>query len=129
MKETNIHKYIQFKICYPVAIRQLVKNRRNTRRIRHNSHDPADKNVFNRLSHKLNRMIKNIKQNIMEDYLENLSAEADKDYSLWKATYRLRRPADERFPPLNNESENWMKKEDEKAELFARHLLGIFIAA
>lgn len=48
-------------------------------------------------------MIKNIKQNTMKDYLENLNAEVDKDYCLWKATYRFRSPV-ERVPPLKDES-------------------------
>lgn len=111
--------------CYPLEVRQLIKERRKARRIWHNTRNPIDKNAFNRISNKLNRLISEIKQKSVADYLEDLSPTADKNYSLWKATSRLKRPVT-RIIPLQDETGNWIRREDEKAELFAKHLAKIF---
>lgn len=57
--------------------------------------------------------------------MEGLSPEADANYSLWKATNKFKRPMF-RIPPLKNETDSWVYKERDKAELFARHLVRVF---
>ncbi len=49
----------------------------------------------------------------------------DKDYSLWKATRRFKRPCVQ-IPPLKNQNGQWIRKDQEKAELFAQHLASVF---
>lgn len=111
--------------CYPLEVRKLVKERRKARQIWHSTRLPTDKNTFNRISNQLNRLIKSINQKTVQDYLERLSPSADRDYSLWKATRRYKRPVT-RIPPLKGEDGRWLRSDEDKAELFARHLSRIF---
>lgn len=112
-------------ICYPLEIRELIKERRRRRRVWHRYRHPEDKTIFNRVSNKLNRLIRHYKQSSIEHYLSNLSPEEDKNYSLWKATRRIKRPI-LHVPPLKNPQGTWTRRDDEKAELFAQHLATIF---
>ncbi|CAG7733752.1 unnamed protein product, partial [Allacma fusca] len=70
-------------------------------------------------------MIKDFNQSNFSRYLEELSPNADKEYSLWKATKRLKRPV-VRNSPLKNEFNQWIRRDEEKAELFAEHLFRTF---
>jgi hypothetical protein len=47
------------------------------------------------------------------------------DYSLWKATKRMKRPV-VHIPPIRKEDGSWAKSDEQKAELFADHLEQIF---
>ena len=71
---------------YPREVCQLVLERRRARRTWQRTRNPADKTIFNRLSNQLNKMIKLLKQQSVEDYLVNLIPNEDKNYSLWRAT-------------------------------------------
>lgn len=57
--------------------------------------------------------------------MEGLFAEAEADYSLWKATSKFKQPI-ARIPPLKNETGEWIRRDEEKAELFAKHLARVF---
>jgi hypothetical protein len=111
-------------VCYPLEVRNLIVERRRARRTWNQTRYPGDKTIFNRISNKLNRLIKDIKRESFEDRLANLSADADKDYSLWKATRRLKRPI-QQVPPLKYNG-RWLRRDEEKAELFAEHLESVF---
>lgn len=110
---------------YPIEIRKLVAEQRRARRTWQKSRNPADKSAFNRLSNQLNKQIKQLKQQSVEDYLTNLSPHEDKNYSLWRATKRFRRPAVQ-IPPLKDEQGKWVRDHAEKAELLAQHLSTVF---
>jgi len=112
-------------VNYPREIRELVKKRRRTRRIWHRTRNIIDKREFNRVSNKVNRLIKEYKQTCTENYLAGLGPEADKNYSLWKATRRFKRPLIQ-VPPLRNINGDWVRRNDEKAELFAQYLAAVF---
>ena len=116
---------LEREVIYPADIIELIKNRRRARRIWHRTRSPADKTIFNRLSNNVNRRIKDYKQNCFEKYLMELGPEAEKDYSLWKATRRLKRPLVQ-VPPIRNARGHWTGKNDEKAEIFAQHLETVF---
>lgn len=115
--ETEIH--------YPADIREMIKERRKTRRIWHRTRNPSDKRTFNQVSNQVNQLIKEYKQISVDNYLRELGPEAHKDYSLWKATRRFKQPIDH-VPPIKNAQGQWVRKNNEKAELFARHLATIF---
>ena len=112
-------------IKYPAEIRELIKERRKARRIWHCTRNPSDKTLFNRVSNKVNKLIKYYKQECFDRYLSGLSPDMDKDYSLWKATRLLKRPVT-RVPPLRNSQGIWVRQDNEKAELFAQHLENVF---
>ena len=61
----------------------------------------------------------------MSTYLTNLSNTNTSDYSLWKATKRLKRPINQQSP-IRKLNGNWARNDKEKAERFAEHLENIF---
>jgi len=79
-----------------------MNNRRKARSVWYRWKNAADKRKFNRKSsNRTNRKIKEYNQNCFEKYLSKLCPEVDKDYSLWKATGRFKRPI-VRVPPIKN---------------------------
>lgn len=70
-------------------------------------------------------MIRDIKRKSFMQYLEQLSLSADKNYSLWRATTRLKRPLI-RISPILDENGFWIRHDSELVEMFARHLFKIF---
>lgn len=58
-------------------------------------------------------------------YLQQLDASANSDYSLWKATKKLKRPK-MASPPLRKAAGDWARSDSEKAQTFADHLQKVF---
>ena len=58
-------------------------------------------------------------------YLSSLSATADTNYSLWKASRKLTRPP-QIIPPIRRPQGRWARSPIEKANLFAKHLSEVF---
>lgn len=110
---------------YPEEIRDLIKERRKIRRLWHRTRNPIDKRRFNKVSNLVNRLIKEYKQKCFGEYLSELGPEVDKDYSLWKATRRMRRHLIQ-VPPIKNAEGHWVRRDEEKVELFAQYLADIF---
>jgi hypothetical protein len=50
------------------------------------------KTLLNRASQQLSKEIKNIKQTSINQFLTELAADNNTEYSLWKATKYLKRP-------------------------------------
>ncbi|KMQ93692.1 rna-directed dna polymerase from mobile element jockey-like protein [Lasius niger] len=61
----------------------------------------------------------------IEDYLKNLSATEATDYSLWKATKKIKNPQ-QSIPPLRLPDGKWARSSKDKANLFAEHLAKVF---
>jgi hypothetical protein len=57
--------------------------------------------------------------------LRELTNEKETDYSLWKATKRMRRPV-VHIPPIREEDGCWARNDEQKTELFADCLEQIF---
>ena len=111
-------------IQHTFEIREMLQMRRRARKIWQNTRYPPDKTRFNRISQKLTRMINEERQQNIQKYLENLSPDAEKDYSLWKATKKFKRPIVQ-VPPICV-GDRWIRSDKEKAELFAEHLASVF---
>ena len=105
---------------YPLEVRILIAKRRRVRRVWHHTQNPSDKNAFNRINNQLNRLIKRIKRESFATYLENLSPHEEKDYSLWKATRKIKRTS-AKMPPLKD-GDNYARRDEEKVELVAKPL-------
>jgi len=110
---------------YPAEIRELIKERRKARRLWHRTRNRTDKSYFNHISNKVNKLTKLHKQKCLDDYLMNLGPGKDKDYSLWKATRKYKRP-NVQIPPIKDSNGKWLRKDSEKTELFAKHLAEVF---
>lgn len=72
-------------------------------------------------------MRREIKKKVREEsvncYLQNLAADEDTDYSLWKATKRITRPITH---PIGKEDGTWARDNKQEAEVFADHLAETF---
>lgn len=70
-------------------------------------------------------MLNNYKNNSIQNYLRNLTASEKSDYSLWKATKKIKRPQLHN-PPIRTHDGKWIKSNLEKAKSFANHLERVF---
>lgn len=84
------------------------------------------------LKSNLNKAIKNLKIALLKErdegiqhYLSELTATGATDYSLWKATRKLKRPT-LACPPIRLPDGNWARSDADKADIFAQHLNKVF---
>lgn len=105
---------------YPNFIKEKIAEKRRLRRLWQYTHLPNDKANFNRATRELKAMIREFKEESFNEYVENLSATEDSDYSLWKATKRINQPRNP-VPPLRS-TYGWARTDLEKASLFADQL-------
>ena len=82
---------------------------------------PRIKTELNRITQDLRRTILEIKQQSIEAYLQNITGNACTNYSLWKATKRLKRPT-MYILPVRKQDHTWARNNKEKAKVFAEHL-------
>ncbi|CAG9830537.1 unnamed protein product, partial [Diabrotica balteata] len=61
----------------------------------------------------------------IKSYLEELTNDSSTEYSLWKATKRIKRPI-LHSPPMKLEDGSWARNNQQKAERFATHLENTF---
>lgn len=110
---------------YPIEIMNLVKEKRKARRRWQQTRDPADKTILNNKTQQLKRKIQKIKEDFINNYFTNLTADEETEYSLWRATRKLKRPVTH-IPPLRKSDGGWARNSKEKADIFADHLEDIF---
>lgn len=110
---------------YPIEIRNLLRDKRKSRKKWHQTRAPQDKKRLNNLTQQLTREIQKLKNESVNFYLSKLTNDSNTDYSLWKATKTLKRPI---MPihPIRKMDGTWVRKNKEKAEGFAKHLENIF---
>lgn len=111
--------------AYPREIKDLIAKKRKARKKWQTTRFPDDKTNLNRLTQQLKREIKAIKNESVEKYLRELSYGQDTDYSLWKATKKIKRPI-AHIPPIQQENGSWARSNKQKAEIFAEHLENTF---
>lgn len=95
----------------------LIKEKRRLRRVWMKSRNPLDKTALNKASKKLKEKLCENKNKAVQQYLENLSANKQDDYTLWKATKYFRH-VPKVNQPIRNEEGHWAKNNKEKAKLF-----------
>lgn len=70
-------------------------------------------------------MLNEEKNKGIQDYLRKLSPTAATEYSLWKATKKLKQPQ-RVFLPIRREDGSWARNEMEKVSVLAIHLANVF---
>lgn len=110
---------------YPSHIMTMIQKKRKARRKWQETRDPSDKNILNNLSQQLKREIKKEKEKALHNYLQKLTDTKESNYSLWRATKKLKRPTTH-SAPIKRDNGTWAKSDKEKADLFADHLAQIF---
>jgi hypothetical protein len=106
---------------YPVEVRDRLAVKRKLRKRWQITRDPRLKTELNCVTQDLQRTILAIKQQSIASYLQDLTDNASIDYSLWKATKRLKRPI-MGIPPLRKPDCAWAKDDKVKADEFVAHL-------
>jgi len=82
---------------------------------------PVLKTKLNRTIKALRNLLETERNQVIQRYLSDLSQSAENNYSLWKATKRLKRPQTQ-FPPIRKQDRNWARSDEGKAEIFVAHL-------
>ena len=107
------------------SIREKIIEKRKLRKIWQKNRTGLNKNKLNKAIKDLKKCIYTEKNQYFKNYLENLSATENTDYSLWKATKKINQP--QQFaPPIKKSDGSWAKKDMEKAITFAKHLQNVF---
>jgi len=107
---------------YPNEITDLTAEKRKARRRWHQTRHPQDKTELNNLTQQLKREIKELKN---DAYLRELTNDNNTDYSLWKATKKIKRPVMQ-IPPIRKTDGKWATNNEQKPQRFAEHLEHIF---
>lgn len=109
----------------PKSIKEKIAEKRKLRKRWQITRAPSDKKLLNQVTKQLKNQLNRHKNESIEDYLSNLSATEATDYSLWKATRKLKNPQIT-IPPIRDVSGNWARSNKEKALVFANHLEKVF---
>ncbi|KAH9630294.1 hypothetical protein HF086_012479 [Spodoptera exigua] len=113
--DTHVAKHIFDKI---IKKRRLRRHWQTTR-------DPVAKKKLNHANRQLKRTLEKDLNDGVHTYLTGLDATASSDYSLWKATRKLKRPINV-APPIRKSDGTWARTDQEKARTFSEHLSNVF---
>lgn len=109
----------------PQHVSILVKEKRKLRNKWQKTRNPFYKKLLNKKSKQLKILLREIKNDVLQNYLQNLAPSKATDYNLWKAVKSKNRPT-EYIPPLRKADGAWARNDEEKAKLFAEHYTEIF---
>lgn len=107
------------------SIQDLLNEKRILRRKWQKTRSPLSKWKLNRSIKKLKAALFEDKNKDIEKYLTNLTATEATDYSLWKATKKLKRPTVSN-PPIRLPNGSWARIDEQKCIAFANHLTDVF---
>lgn len=110
----------------PAFIKKKIAEKRKLRRQWQNTRTHIDKQNLNRSIKELKIALQEFKNKSIQDYLTNLSATDNTDYSLWKATKCIKQPQ-QHIPPIKDRTGNWARSDKEKGLAFAKHLESVFM--
>lgn len=109
----------------PQNIRDKLAEKRRLRRIWQSTRAPRDKLKLNRATKEIKKLLMDSKNQSFQEYLEGLTPTAATDYSLWKATRKLKQQQ-QHIPPIRDSNNKWARNDKEKADMFANHLTNVF---
>lgn len=121
---TPIRNEDNFEDC-PILIKRLVEAKRRLRKQWQQTRLPNDKRKLNKATKKLKKLLHNIKNQAIQEYLQSLTPTEATDYSLWKATKKCKQPQ-QHNPPIRIKDQQWARNHEEKAEAFAIYLEEVF---
>jgi hypothetical protein len=106
-------------------VKQKTLEKRKTRKRWHTTRSPQDKANLNKPVKELKQLLNDEKQKVIQTYLESLTATEGTEYSLWKATKRLKWPQTLN-PPLRTDKREWANSDTQKANVLAEHFANVF---
>ena len=110
----------------PAHIVNKIYEKRRLRKTWQRERTTINKNLLNRATKELKDLLNYEKNSKIQEFLENLTANEKTDYSLWKATRRLKR-GKEFNPPIRSQTNDWARSDEEKSQAFATHLSSTFV--
>ena len=93
-----------------LPIKQKIMEKRKLRKRWQNTRSPQDKAALNKALKELKQLLHDEKHQAIQTYLASFSATEVTDYSLWKATKRLKQPQTP-IPPLRTREGEWAKSD------------------
>lgn len=106
-------------------IMALVNKKRRLRREWQTHRSPNLKKQLAECTQNLRKLLQDYAENDLQQFLQNLGATKATDYSLWKATRKLKNPISI-DAPIRLSNGKWARSESEKGEEFAKHLQSVF---
>lgn len=106
-------------------IQGLINEKRRIRRQWQISRSSVLKTKFNKAIKTLKNALNVERNERISNYLNELSPTEASDYSLWKATKKLKRPIN-MCPPIRKNDGNWARSDQEKCDVFAAYLKKVF---
>lgn len=100
-----------------VPVRLKVAEKRKLRK-QWQTRSPELKSKLNKVTKSLRKMLNSERNQGIQEYLQNLSATQASDYTLWKATKRLKQP-EIPITPVHSPDGKWARSANEKADAFA----------
>jgi len=110
---------------HPSTIKQLVALKRKAKATWQKTHAPDDHRIFNNASTKLKTALHKMRNDNFTEYVSTIKSS---DHSIWKPLKSRKKPTMPN-PPIranSNPPGPWAESDEEKAELFARHLSEVF---
>jgi hypothetical protein len=101
-------------------IKQKIVEKTKLRKRWQTTRSQQEKTAFNKAVNELKHLLYEETQQAIQTYLSTLTAVDATNYSLWKATKRLKQPQNT-SPPLRTIGGEWAKCDMEKANLLAKH--------
>lgn len=109
----------------PINVRQKISLKRKLRRRWQKTRSPEDKKILNKCTEELKELLREVRNDSFQKYLSELSPCQNTDYSLWKAARGIRRPQQSN-PPIRDQSGDWARSAEDRAEVFSKHLSEVF---
>lgn len=109
----------------PFELIELIKIKRKARKKMCYTRAECDKKEFNRLNKIVKKRLNDYKNDKFEEFISSLGAREIDDYSLWKATKYLKRPAQLSLP-IRDAQGHWASSSQDKADVIAAHLKKTF---
>ena len=106
-------------------IKKMIKEKRKLRQQWQRYRLTKDKRKLNKAVKQLKELLLNEKNQSIREYLSRLSPTENTDYSLWKATKKLKQPQ-HHIPPIRKSDGHWARNNEEKAEVFADYFEKVF---
>lgn len=109
----------------PVYVRNKIDEKRKLGKRWQITKAPEDKRRLNLATEELKSLLEYKKQSDIQYQFSNLSASKLNDYTLWQTMKKIRN-AQKPIPPIRKNDGNWVRTSEEKANVFAEHLVKVF---
>jgi len=109
----------------PIIIKWKLAEKRNGRKRWQLTRAPQDKQRYNKITKELKHLLQTLKNEGIQTYLQKLTPTEATDYSLWKATRKIKQPQHQ-IPPIRIKRNKWARTDKQKATAYAKHLASVF---